>query len=204
MFILFGSKSQKTHTSSGVIVERYCIQCDCVRECEEYFENSKNSYTVFFVPITSSENTTPKYKCITCGGTWCFDLPDPRIGRSGIEDLDLNLGEGSEKVKPLNNPEALKKIVIACRFCQKKIRIPCLSKAIVVTCPHCKNKFKITQNPFDELDVLIDLDTKLESILMGDIIKKKRLISYYINKFPNLTKVQIYRSIIDDIRRDNY
>jgi len=206
MFILFGNKSQKSVQSRGKLVERYCAECRCVQKCEEYTEVSKDSFTLFFVPIFTTDDKNNKYKCTVCGGNLCFDIPDSYLGeKDGLSEIGLSEINFEEKQESKESPKASPsdKIVLKCKHCKKKIRIPRINKAILVTCPHCKTKFRVNQNPYNELDALIDLDNKLDSMLMGDKIKKNRLVSNYEKKFMTYSKIQIYQAIIDDIIRDN-
>jgi DNA-directed RNA polymerase subunit RPC12/RpoP len=161
---------------------------------------------LFFVPIFTTDDKNNKYKCTVCGGNLCFDIPDSYLGEiDGLSEIGLSGINFEEKQESTESPKASPsdKIVLKCKHCKKKIRIPRINKAILVTCPHCKTKFRVNQNPYNELDALIDLDNKLDSMLMGDKIKKNRLVSNYEKKFMTYSKIQIYQAIIDDIIRDN-
>lgn len=141
--IIFGTKNVKRRVKGGLCIKKYCPKCRRRQELQEF--NWKTYFTLYFIPVFPIDLffrravLAKKHKiergesvltCTTCDSDYVLQ-PEDYI-------------EGSNSASKTHQAEPEReRIVINCIHCNKKLRIPNLSKTINVTCPHCNKKFEV-------------------------------------------------------------
>lgn len=129
MIFLFGVQVVKTPVPNGLIVRRQCDRCGFISDLQEY--HARNFFTLFFLPIFPLSKGQEILVCSRCGAEFPLLVEDYlAAGR----EVPISFLHARAKAQ-------LESVVIACRFCQGKLRLPHNDKRMLVTCPHCREQF---------------------------------------------------------------
>ena len=202
MFVLFGSKTSKKIVLNGLRTKRYCPKCRCNREFQEC-RWSKNA-TLYLVPLFELEKGESALTCTVCDTSFLLE-PDLSNSDHFYEEFYKD-NIGIKRPSILSNPdqtENTKKRIIHCKHCKKRIRVPDAVNPIIVTCPHCKNKFNFGEKTYSELEEILEIDSKIDVILMNDREKKIRLLEHEKKKFPLYSELEIFKSVLQSLHNDN-
>lgn len=136
-FITWGSKWEYKVKEDGLRVDKLCPECDMRGE---FFEVIPTKYfTIFWIPIKSTETKKPLLECPHCHERFYIQQPDYVSGIKNLSKPKIN------KPTVIHLPQAetdYRDICITqCRNCDHKLRVPKNDKMLRITCPLCNNSF---------------------------------------------------------------
>ena len=134
MFILFGAKTVKTPVKNGLSLRKRCDRCHFLSDLHEH--SFRQFFTLFFIPIFPVSKGESMLVCKRCEASY-YIQPEDRLA----SHLESSFHSGGVANKS-SAPDA-EKLVIVCKYCEGRLRIPITSRRLLVTCPHCKREFDI-------------------------------------------------------------